>query len=386
MTEVPKSLQKMRELCDDFPKAKAIMDWKEAGKKVVGWVCTYVPEEVIMAAGMLPIRVTGVSRELELEQANAYLYINNCSFSRTCMELALQKQYDYLDGFVAGATCDGSRRLYDVWKVYIQTPFQHILSVPRKFTEDAHHLYFQEVEEYKEALEEFSGQKITDEALKEASAVCNRTRELLHRLYETRKADSPPVSGAEVLEITNASYRMPKPFFNQLLEQLLQEIPGRNPLPGERLRLMINGSIINNPNFIANIERSGAVVVADELCTGTRYFWRLVEVDGGKPPLEAISRRYLDNTPCARMNPWDVRVEHVLNMIKEYRVQGMVNEIIRYCVPYAHDEPLLRERLEKTGIPVLELDLEYGTGEMGQIRTRIEAFLEMLRTEQEKKQ
>ncbi|MDP6561067.1 MAG: 2-hydroxyacyl-CoA dehydratase family protein, partial [Candidatus Binatia bacterium] len=93
----------------------------------------------------------------------------------------------------------------------------------------------------------------------------------------------------------------------------------------------------------------------------------------------------LNNTPCARMDPWDVRLEHVMNMVKEYRVEGMVNEIIRYCVPYAHDEPLLRARLEKAGIPVLELDLEYGAGDMGQIRTRVEAFLEMLRTEVEKK-
>jgi benzoyl-CoA reductase/2-hydroxyglutaryl-CoA dehydratase subunit BcrC/BadD/HgdB len=85
------------------------------------------------------------------------------------------------------------------------------------------------------------------------------------------------------------------------------------------------------------------------------------------------------------MDPWDVRLEHVMNMVKEYRVEGMVNEIIRYCVPYAHDEPLLRARLEKAGIPVLELDLEYGAGDMGQIRTRVEAFLEMLRTEVEKK-
>lgn len=382
MTEVPKSLQKIRELADGFPKNQAILDWKGQGKKVMGWVCTYVPEEVFMAAGMLPIRVTGISKELELEQANAYLYINNCSFARSCLELALKKEYDYLDGFVAGATCDGSRRLYDVWKVYIPTPFKHILSVPRKFTEEAHQLYREEVVEFRQKVEEFTGQKITDEGLREAATICNRTRELLHQLYQTRKADAPPVSGAEVLEITNASYRMPKPLFNELLESLLKEIPGRNPLPGERIRLMVNGSILSNPAFISNIEKAGAVVVADELCTGTRYFWRMVE-NSQENILDAIARRYLDNTPCARMNPWDVRLEHVMNMIREYRVQGVVNEIIRYCVPYAHDEPLLRERLEKMHVPVLELDLEYGTGETGQIRTRVEAFFEMMRAGQE---
>jgi bzd-type benzoyl-CoA reductase N subunit len=368
---------KIRELCGNFPQAKAILDWKKEGKKVAGWVCTYVPEEVIMAAGMLPIRMTGINRELELEQANAYLYINTCSFARSCMELGLQKQYDYLDGLVAGATCDGSRRLFDVWKNYIPTPFLHILSVPRKFTEDAHQLYLEEVEEFKTRLEEFIQAEITDQGLKEAIEICNETRQLLHQLYELRKLDKPPLSGAEILEITNASYRMPKPQFNELLRQLLTEVEGREALPGDRPRLMINGSILNNHEFIQAIEKAGSIVVIDELCTGTRYFWRLVEEDN-LPPLQAIARRYLDNTPCARMNPWDVRLEHVMNMVKEYRVQGAVTEIIRYCVPYAHDEPLLRHKLNEIGIPVLELDVEYGMGETGQIKTRVEAFLEMI--------
>ena len=377
MTAVPESMAKIKDLCNDFPQSRAILDWKKEGKKVVAWVCTYVPEEVIMAAGILPIRMGGINRELELEQANAYLYINTCSFARSCLDLALRKQYDYLDGLAAGATCDGSRRLFDVWKNYIPTPFLHILSVPRKFTEDAHQLYREEVEEFKGHLEKFAGIKITDQGLKEAIQVCNETRQLLHQLYALRKVDNPPISGAEALEITNASYRMPKPQFNDLLRQLLQELKGRVALPGPRPRLMINGSILNNHEFIQAVEKAGSIVVIDELCTGTRYFWRLVE-NHEVAPLAAIARRYLDNTPCARMNPWDVRLEHVLNMIKEYRVQGAVTEIIRYCVPYAHDEPLLRERLNQIGVPVLELDVEYGMGETGQIKTRVEAFLEML--------
>lgn len=379
MADTPKALERIREINAGFPYTDPIKAWKERGGKVVAWTCTYVPEEVIWAAGILPVRMTGDSHELELEDANAYLYINTCSFQRSCLQMTLDKQYDFLDGYVSAATCDGSRRLADVWRNYItHIPLIHVLTVPRKTTERAHQLYLSEVQEMKQKLEETFKVKITDDALRQAIKLYNHTRELLKELYEMRKKDKPPVTGAEALEIVNAAFRMPRDEYNKLLEDLLGELKASNREVTGKVRLLITGSPLNNPDFIATIEREGALVVTDELCMGTRYWWDLVDEKASSDPLEAISRRYLSNFPCARMVPCDERFDRVLEMTKEYRVEGMVAEIIRYCVPYAHDEPMLRERLERNGIAVLELDLEYGVSGSGQIRTRAQAFIEML--------
>ena len=373
-----KTLERFRQINDTFPRTEQIREHKNQGKKVFGWLCTYVPEEIIHAAGILPVRVTGYSQEMELEDGNAYLYINNCSFSRSCLQMGLRGEYEFLDGMVAGSTCDGARRLFDLWQHYIKTPFYHILTVPRKYTEKAHGLYYQQVVQFKEHLEEFLGQKIADEQLRHSIEVYNQARVLLKQLYELRKADTPPISGAETMEVLNTSFHMPKETFNQWLKELLGELGKSSNRHQGRARLMVVGSVMNNPEFIKSIEAQRGLVVTDELCTSTRYWSDPVVLAEGQSPVKAISRRYLSNFPCARMVPSDERFKRILNLVREFKVDGVVSQIIRYCVPYAHDLPLLRDRLKDIGVPMLALDVEYGTSGSGQIQTRVQAFLEML--------
>jgi len=358
--------------------APALKLWKEQGKKIIGFQCVYIPEEIIHAAGMLPIRLTGGFREMQLELANAYLYHNCCSFIRSCMELTLNGHYDFLDGYVSGATCDPTRRFNDVVLYYELFPFVHIISVPRKYHEEAHRFYRQEVEKLIEALESHFKVRITEEALRNSLQVYERTRELFKELYELRKRDNPPITGAEVMDIYNAMFMMPREEFNRILARLIEEARTTERRVDGRVRLMVNGSPLNNAEFIRTIEEQGGIVVVEELCTATRYWWDRVEVNPDDDLLGAICRRYLNNEPCARMMPSEKRWERVLERAKEFKVQGVITEIIRYCVPYAHDQPLLRQKLEEEGIPVLELDVEYGMTGTGQIRTRAQAFLEML--------
>ena len=373
------SLESFREVNHTFPKTEDIMELKRQGKKVFGWLCTYVPEEIIHAAGILPIRITGYAQETELDDGNAYLYINNCSFSRSCLQMGLRGEYDYLDGVVAGSTCDGARRLFDLWQYYIKVPFHHIITVPRKYTERAHGLYYEQVAQFKEHLEQYLDTRITDEALLKSISVYNESREALKKLYQLRKLDNPPITGAETMEVLNASQRMAKEQFNQYLRELLDELAVSGIEHGSRARLMVTGSVMNNPEFIRSIEELGGLVVTDELCTSTRYWSDPVVLDG-RSPLEAVSRRYLNNFPCARMVPSDERFDRILQLARDYKVDGVISQIIRYCVPYAHDLPLLTDRLKKAGIPTLALDVEYGTSGSGQISTRVQAFLEMLET------
>ncbi|MBI1987957.1 MAG: 2-hydroxyacyl-CoA dehydratase [Nitrospinae bacterium] len=379
MTGSATALAEWREQAQGFPENRFIREWKGQGRKVIGWVCIYVPEEIIYAAGMLPYRVSGDNEELELKKAESFLYINTCSFARTGFQLALEGHYDFLDGLVAGETCDGARRLYDVWQRNRPLPFMHVYGIPRKFIDRSVRIYRTDLEELKNRLELFAGREISPELLRQAIQVYNRGRRLLRALYELRKMDPPPLSGAEVLEVVKAAMRMPRDSYNALLERLLAELSAGNgpPQPPSKIRLMVLGSILNNSHFLQGIEEVGAAVVTDELCTGTRYFWG--EVDESLDPMEALARYYLNRPPCARFQPNDRRFEHIFRMIEEFKVHGVISEIVRYCVPYGHDKPFIKERLQQRDLPVLELDLEYGLGHSGQVRTRVEAFIEMLK-------
>ncbi len=372
------TLREVRAINSSFPCTSPIRAWKEQGKKVIAFQCTYVPEEIIHAAGALPIRLTAESKETTLEEASGYMHVNTCSFVRGCLDLVLRKQYDFLDGFVTCATCDCPRRLADVWKYYHFTPFVHVIDVPRKMTERAHEFYRGQVGEFRRSVEQALGVRISDDALRQSIKVYNRTRTLLREVYELRKMDRPPIAGSEVLEVLNAGFKMPREQFNELLERFLLEAKTSHREIDGRFRVMISGSPLNNPEFARIIEDLGGLVVIDELCTGTRYWWDPVTTDPDIDPMTALSRRYLNNFPCPRMYPPEERFDQTLQLVRDYRVDGVVCEIIRYCVQFAHDQPLLRRRLEQEGVPVLELSIEYGTSGAGQIGTRIQAFLEML--------
>ena len=377
MTNLP-TLEFFHSVNSTFPKNQEILDFKEQGKKVFGWLCTYVPEEIIIAAGALPVRITGYGRETDLADGNAYLYINNCSFSRSCLQRGLRGDYSFLDGVVGGSTCDGARRLFDAWRRYINTPFYQVLTVPRKTTDEAQTLYLDQVITFKQNLEEFLGLQITETALLQAVEVCNETRDLLKKLYELRKRPEPPINGAQTLEVLTASFRMPKALFNQKLKILLNELEQSKVSYSGRARLMVVGSVLDNPEFIKSIEETGGLVVTDELCTSTRYWSDPVIIRKGEPAINAIARRYLTNFPCARMYPSEERFDRILALCRDFRVDGVLSQIIRYCVPYAHDFPLLNDKLKTAGVSVLDLDVEYGNSGSGQIRTRVQAFLEMM--------
>ena len=376
--EVRGLLERFREVNNTFPEVAQNREFKAGGGKIFGWLCTYVPEELIHAAGGLPVRITGYQQEAELDDGNAYLYIVSCSFSRSCFQMGFRGKYQLLDGIVAGSTCDGARRLFDHWCRYIKTPFSQILSVPRKYNESTMELYYQEVLDLKRNLEAFLSTTITDEALRNSINLYNRSRELLRRLYSLRKRAEPPITGAETFEVLNASFRMPKEIFNPWLEELLEKLEASEEKHQAKARIMVIGSVLNNPAFIKSIEDQGCLVVTDELGTSVGYFADSVVCQGDEPPLLAIARRYLTNFPCARMFPSTDRFDRIIEQIRDYKVDGIVSENIRYCVPYAHDLPLLKDRLKEIGIPVLALDIEYGTSGSGQIQTRVQALLEMI--------
>ncbi len=350
---------------------------KEAdkGKKIIGWACTYIPEELFYAAGMHSVRVLGGAENTP--KADAYLYSNFCPFSRSCLEEALDGKYDVLDGFVAVNSCDHIRRLYDVWKTYMKTPFARILSLPHKLSDNALNYYHKELGGLRAEVAGFFKVEITDDAIRSAIDVYNKTRSMLKALYGLRKSDSPPISGAETMDVVAAGFILPRDEYNGMLEKLLSEIETRQDPPSDDgIRLMLSGSMLDNSEFIKRIEDLGGLVVADDLCVGTRYFWDLVEEDDD--PIRALATRYLFHIPCARMQPTQPRTEHLMNMLELYDVEGLILGSMKFCDCYGEDYPLFREELEEREIPVLQLDREYALAGIGQMTTRVEAFFEKI--------
>lgn len=371
-----KALGEMIRLTNPFPESVTVKAWKAGARRVIGFAYLGLPEEIIHAAEMLPFRLSGDNAPLPMQLAEGYVLPNNCSVLRGIWQQVLEDKYPFLDGMVNSPVCDGMRRLHDNWLEYKALPYMDIVYFPRKASEDALQMYLIDLERWRERLSEFRGQRIRDNELVRSIALYNRTRDLMQQFYELRKRDRPPVTGVETLEMLKASGRMPREQYNELLEQLLDEIgrSGREIKKGKRL--MIAGNDIHNSNWIAAIEAMDAVVVTDEMNIGTRYFWG--KVDSSRPPMEGIARHYMFNRPQEATIYRSNRFEHVFRMAKDYRVDGVIAEIVPYCAPLENDKPWLKKEMARRGVPLLELELEYCEQPSGQMKTRVEAFLEML--------
>jgi len=354
-----------------------ITKWKETGK-VVGYFCCYIPDEIIHAANMLPVRITARGHK-ETTYGDAYLSRLNCASAKYILDKALQKGFDFLDGLVAFNSCDHMRRLYDNWKYKVKTPYLHFLSVPHHVDDNALDWFVKELKNFKESLEKHFQIQITEEKLKASIQVYNEMRRLLTELYDLRKSEAPKFSGVEALTITTAATAIPKEDFNKMLEQYLKEITNREGIEGKP-RLMLIGSILDDPSYVKIIEDLGGLVVTDSLCFGTRYFANMP--DTLEDPLENLAAKYLRKSPCPRMidsgSDFKVRQKYMLNMIKEFHVDGVILETMKFCDFWTAERFMMEEPFKELDIPFLTLEREYITTNVGQMKTRVQAFLEVL--------
>jgi bzd-type benzoyl-CoA reductase N subunit len=351
-----------------------VSEEKAKGKGVVGWMCNYVPEELFHAAGYNTIRILG--GEGETTMANAYLYTNMCTLVRSCLEEGFKKEFDFLEGMVAVNTCDHVRRFYDVWSRYIPTPFVHELFLPHKVTEHSQQFFREEIEILKEKFEKHTGNKISDENLTDSIKLFNKIRRLLREIAQTRKADPPPITGVEFMEVLLPGLVMPKEQYADMLEAYLKELQDKKLEDNDSLRIYLLGSELDKTEYVQIIEEVGGLVVVDDLCTGAKYYLDDVEVNGD--PVGAIADRYLTRAECPRMRPSDTRLARIAETIEEYDVDAVILEVIKFCNLYGEDYPILKKALDKLDVPVLLINTEYSVTGAGQIRTRVEAFFESI--------
>ncbi|RLF10781.1 MAG: hypothetical protein DRJ98_05325 [Thermoprotei archaeon] len=349
---------------------------KAKGKRLLGWICTYVPEELIMAAGAIPVRVTGPLGDTP--RANSYLPSNTCSTMRSCLDAALAKTYDYLEGVVFSNSCDNMGRCFDIWRNHSGYSYLHFFNTPHSRSKNAFRLYLYELERFKVSLEALLNVNITDEAIRNAIRLLNEERELLTKLYELRAENPPPLTGTDAFFVVASAMTLPKEESIELLRKLLEEPP--KPLQDlkDRPRILVSCSFIDDEAKLVNlIEESGGVVVVDDSCCGMRYFKDIVEE--AKPSLQAIAERYLNKVPCPFMEHYEDRFKHVKDLIKRYNVQGVIYYCVKFCDVHLFDAPMLMEELREMGIPCIFLDWSHTELDWSPLKTRVEAFIESLR-------
>ena len=356
----------------------------DAGKKVIGYFCCFVPDEIIAAFDMVPYRIQGSQSE-PIDEADAFIEPMACPFARSCFNKALKGDYDFLDGFVAPHSCDTVERLYHIWRHNKPAAFNHFINVPHMLGPSSEKFYRNELNYFIKCLEDWSGRKLETEKLRECVKRYNERRAALRELYALRKSAPPLVSGTEITKVLVAGMGIPATEHVELVKNFIAEVKGRTqPKPAKVPRIFIWGNEIDDVAFIKLVEESGAQVVMDDLCTGTRFFWD--DVPETDDPLDGISKRYL-YTHCPRSNvpQTDGRTEDLENrygyiraFAREWLVDGAIFYIVRYCDTCELEGPDLREYLNSLKIPVLMIEDDYSTSTIGQLRTRIQAFLEMI--------
>lgn len=358
---------------------------KQQGKKIIGYLCAYVPLEMITAAGFIPFRIKGSVHE-PITKADTQMETIACPLVRSCFDMALKGSYDFLDGLVIPHACDSICRTYDIWKYTLGLPYSHLVDVPHS-TDDSSLEFFKAVlGTFRQSLGRFAGKDISDEELTQAIQVHNQNRAKVRELYELRKTEPPLISGAEVNKALVAAMSIPVEESSELLSSVIDEVKARaSVLPSKSTRMMVVGAQVDDMAFIDLIENSGASVVADDLCPGAREYG--ADVEPSQNPIDGIAERYLRKINCPRTyrektgtyeEYLEKRFGHIGHAIEDFKVDGVILYVYKYCDPFGFEVPAMKSYIESKGAPVLYLEDEYSMSTIGRLRTRIQAFLEMI--------
>ena len=358
---------------------------KASGKKVIGYLTALGPVEIMTAAGVVPIRLKGNVSEA-ISKGDAYMESIVCPFVRNVFDAAVKGKYDFLDGMVLPHQCDSIDRTNETWSYTLKLPYWHFLNVPH-VTDDPSITFMKEILRiFITTLEKFTGTKITDEAIANAVKAHNENRRLMRELYDLRKSNPPLISGVEMMKVLVAAMSLPVDESSALIKAVTEEVKERKPAGDAKgKRIMIIGDQIDDIAVIDAIESTGACLVMDDLSLGAKMYWQ--DVDATADPVQGIAERYLRKLkiPTTFVGSADTyegileeRFGHMKKYVNEFKVDGAILFIYKYCDPYGFEVPAIKSYNEAAGVPVLYLEDEYSTSSLARVKTRIEAFLEMI--------
>lgn len=365
---------------------KELMDEKKAGRKIIGSYCVFVPEEIALAANATLVGLCS-GADFVVEEVEKYLPRNTCALIKSALGFKLGQVCPYLesaDMVVGENTCDGKKKAYETMGDMMDNLY--IMDLPQMKSGMGRQLLRTEYDRFKLAVENMTGVTITVESLKTAIGQVNAKRAALHRLYQLRKADPAPISGLDALLVNQVSFYDNPARFTQSLNTICDQLEAaiqekRGAAKGGAPRILISGCPMAVPNWKLPwiVETSGAVIVGEESCVGERGTRNLTDDSGNtlEALMEAVTDRYF-KVDCAIFTPNADRLDHIAEMAEAYRADGVIHYGLQFCQPYIMESIPVETALEEKGMPCLRIETDYGMEDAGQLKTRVEAFIEQI--------
>ena len=368
-------------------RVKELMDAKAAGRKVIGTFCVFVPDELILAADAISVGLCA-GAEFGFEEAEKVLPRNTCSLIKSFFGFKLSGVCPYIEAsnmIVGETTCDGKKKAYEIFKD-IQ-PNVYVMEVPQMKGPKDKELLRSEYVRFKTELEKLTGITIDAARLKKGIGLVNNRRKALLRLAALRAADPSPISGLDALLINQVAFYDNPERFTDSVNKICDEIEGRikkaeGVFPKGTPRILVSGCPMAVPNWKlpSIVETSGAVIVGEESCVGERGTQNLVDdssatVDG---LMDAIVDRYF-KIDCAIFTPNESRTDHIKELAKKYRADGVIHYALQFCSPYTIEAYPVEQALLAEGIPTIRIETDYSQEDIGQLKTRVEAFIETIK-------
>lgn len=357
------------------------------GTKIIGCLPMYFPDEIVYAAGALPVTLFGSDEPITL--ADKHLMTNACDQVRSTFDSLLKGKYDFLDGVAAIHVCDQVRFFLGVWQLDHPFPFFHQMWRPYKLDHTNRMFLVSELKRLKSSLEDFTGTEITSATLRESIGIYNRSRSMMRRLNDLRKGHPGIISASDMVNVVASSMLIPREEHNRLLEELLSKIETGERQVDQRLRIVVVGHpcAVPEDGLLDMIEDLGMVIVDDDFFSGGRYYALDVNADGD--PVEALADYYMNAVPCTTRhfpgnwvdgsNKYSPYADFVMDMVMKSQARGVVMIREMYCDPFDMEFVLLKQRMEDEHVPYLALTTEHGLGPLEPLRTRVQAFEETLR-------
>ena len=360
------------------------------GDLAIGYTCFHAPEVLLNLGNCFSVRLRAPHTN-SMELATYYMANNSCEFSRALLERALEGNYSFLHAMAGVDVCEANNRAIENMEImHMQGEdkekfFYCNLDIPYSDDEDCvEHIREQVSRKILKPVHENYGVDISDAAIRAAVSEHNEVSRIITEIGELRKLDDPPITGYEFAVIVLASYTCPKRLILPLLRETLEEVKTRRPDAERsyRVRVAVVGSEIDDPNLIKLIESCGALVVADRFCYGSFPGRQVIELTDDEDALTQVCRWYLQNTECPRQSALHrvkYRNDHVAQLVREFKADGAIYEQMKFCTYWSYERVIANQIMPRDyGISILSVDRPYIVGQSGQLRTRVQAFVESL--------
>lgn len=362
-----------------------LIEHQKKGGKVFGTFCVYVPDEIVFAADAIATGLCGGS-QFWVPGGEKVLPTNTCPLIKASVGARLDRTCPFFriaDMYIGETTCDGKKK---AWEILAQDVPVHVMDLPQMKRQKDIDAWAEEIREFMKVVEDFTGNKVTAESLGESIKLINRKRAALQRLYEFRKNDKLPISGKDVLLISQIAFYDDPTRFAEMTNKLCDELDKRvadgvSVFEEGTKRILLTGTPLAIPNWKLHniVETSGGAVVCEEMCTGVRYFERQTDetqttIDG---QIQALADRYM-GINCACFTPNTGRIDDIKRLVKEYKADGVIDVNLKFCGLYDVEGYNVEKALREEGIPVLGIETDYTDSDAQQLRTRVSAFIEML--------